>query len=111
MRTAVAPAEFQRHSCRPSRPSPNPPVLSLQLLLTVFGCALLLGFLLYAPTLHAPFVFDDTGLPFARADRERPLSAWTSGVRPVLMFSYWLNRTLWGDAPLSYHAVNVLIHV
>jgi hypothetical protein len=61
--------------------------------------------------MRGPFLFDDAGLPFASATlQDRPLSDWVSGVRPLLMFSYWLNRTLWGESPVSYHAVNVLIH-
>jgi Tfp pilus assembly protein PilF len=78
--------------------------------LLVFGCALLLVWILYSPAIQAPFVFDDVGLPFHRTIREEPLSAWVTGVRPVLMASYWLNRTLWGDSPVSYHVVNLFIH-
>ncbi|MBV9504714.1 MAG: hypothetical protein JO323_06875 [Acidobacteriia bacterium] len=49
-------------------------------------------------------------LPFEHVDRDRPLTAWLAGVRPVLMFSYWLNWKLWGDGPASYHAFNILVH-
>src|SRR5262245_12946149 len=76
----------------------------------VLACALAIGWILYSPALNAPFVFDDSGLPFARTMREAPVSAWLSGVRPALMLTYWLNRTLWGDDNQSYHAVNLLIH-
>jgi tetratricopeptide (TPR) repeat protein len=61
--------------------------------------------------MSGPFLFDDAGLPFAKATlHDRPLSDWVSGVRPVLMFSYWVNHSLWGENPVSYHAFNVLIH-
>lgn len=64
----------------------------------------------YAPALHGQFVFDDLSLPFSTILRDQPLSGWISGVRPVLMFSYWVNYRLWGAAPFSYHLVNLAIH-
>jgi tetratricopeptide (TPR) repeat protein len=69
------------------------------------------GLLLYSPAFDGDFVFDDFGLPFQHSTRVEPLSAWLSGVRPVLMFSYWLNDRVWGPDPLSYHILNFLIHV
>lgn len=42
--------------------------------------------------------------------RDQPLPAWITGVRPVLMASYWLNFHLSGDDPTSYHVLNTLIH-
>jgi hypothetical protein len=77
----------------------------------LLGAAFLIGYVLYAPTFSGPFVFDDSGLPFYTWNRERPASAWVSGVRPGLMFSYWLNRYFWGDSPGAYHAVNLFIHI
>ncbi|MFN0103614.1 MAG: tetratricopeptide repeat protein [Bryobacteraceae bacterium] len=73
--------------------------------------ALFAAFELYGPTLHAPFLFDDKVLPFAAPQFEHaPLSAWISGTRPVLMFSYWLNFTLAGPNTGSFHNVNILLH-
>jgi protein O-mannosyl-transferase len=72
--------------------------------------AALLCFVLYAPAFQGPFVFDDASLPFHQTMRVESLPAWTAGVRPVLMASYWLNFRLWGDDPTSYHALNALIH-
>ena len=66
--------------------------------------------LLYGPALRGHFVFDDLSLPFAKITRDGPLADWISGVRPVLMFSYWLNYRLWGADPFSFHFVNVGIH-
>jgi len=83
-----------------------------KLALLCLGC--FIGVLcLYARTLHGHFIFDDLELPYASAARNGPLTAWISGtgVRPVLMFSYWLNYHLLGAAPLGYHFVNVAIHV
>lgn len=67
---------------------------------------------LYSPALRGHFVFDDLELPFCRFTRFGPLGEWISstGVRPVLMFSYWVNYRLWGNAPFSYHFVNLIIH-
>lgn len=65
---------------------------------------------LYSPALHGAFVFDDLSLPFARGSNDAPLTVWLSGLRPVLMFSYWLNTRIWGYDPLSFHVLNVVIH-
>jgi protein O-mannosyl-transferase len=65
---------------------------------------------LYSPALNGHFIFDDRSLPFCQIAREGPLSSWISGGRPLLMFSYWLNYRFWGEAPFSYHFVNLLIH-
>jgi tetratricopeptide (TPR) repeat protein len=67
--------------------------------------------MLYAPSFGGDFVFDDFSLPTQLASRAEPLATWLSGVRPVLMFTYWLNDRLWGEDPLSYHVLNFLIHV
>jgi len=64
----------------------------------------------YAPALHGPFLFDDTALPFALPAFSAPLSVWLQGVRPVLMFTYWVNSMLSGGDTFSYHVCNVLFH-
>jgi hypothetical protein len=94
------------------RPSQNGSRKTAWLWAAALASAFVIGFFLYSPAMNGPFLFDDAGLPFAQSTlQDRPLSDWVSGVRPVLMFSYWVNRTLWGDSPVSYHAINVLIHV
>jgi protein O-mannosyl-transferase len=67
---------------------------------------------LYSPALNGHFIFDDLSLPFCKPIRHAPLSAWisNSGVRPILMISYWLNYRISGDNPFSYHFVNLVIH-
>ncbi len=70
-------------------------------------CAILY---LYWPALHGHFVFDDRSLFFFGQNRDAPIGAWLSGVRPALMASYWLNYHLWGLEPFSYHFVNLVIH-
>jgi len=61
--------------------------------------------------LRGHFVFDDLSLPFCQTLRDGPLTNWISGVRPVLMFSYWLNYRIFGEGALSYHVINLLIHL
>lgn len=65
---------------------------------------------LYSPALHSPFIFDDNHLPFRITERVESLRIWLAGVRPTLMFTYWVNFILSGDDPFGYHLVNVLIH-
>src|SRR5215470_14532746 len=77
----------------------------------LFLTAVVLGAILYSPTLHGRFVFDDDTLPFRQGIRNGALQAWVSGVRPVLMFSYWVNYNLSGWDPFGYHVMNLLIHV
>ena len=73
--------------------------------------ALAVAFEVYAPSLNGPFLFDDQFLPFGRPDFPfDSLRAWISGVRPLLMFTYWINYQLSGPQTFSYHAFNVLFH-
>lgn len=81
------------------------------------GVACLLGLLIgltffgYSAAFNGPFLFDDLTLPFASPlTSKAPLSSWISGVRPMLMFSYWLNYQLSETASLSYHLTNVALH-
>jgi len=72
--------------------------------------ALYLAFQVYAPALNGPFVFDDTYLPYHTPGFHNTLGAWTTGVRPLLMFSYWVNYQF-SQAPFGFHVTNVLIHL
>jgi len=85
--------------------------MPVRLTLVFLGCAALAGLFLYGPAFHGRFVFDDPGLPFYHSLGDEPVSTWTSGVRPVLMVSYWMTRALWGEDPFGYHSVNLLIHI
>ena len=68
--------------------------------------------LAYAPALNGPFVFDDQYLPFfSRQFAEQSLYMATKGVRPFLMFSFWLNNRMAGTEPFTYHVWNVLVHL
>jgi tetratricopeptide (TPR) repeat protein len=72
--------------------------------------AMVVGAVLYSPTLHGRFIFDDDALPFRQGVRSASLGAWVAGVRPFLMFSYWLNYRISGSNPYSYHVLNIVIH-
>src|SRR4026209_1083900 len=69
------------------------------------------AFEVYGPSLNGPFLFDDQYLPFGKPDFPlNSLRDWMAGVRPLLMFSYWVNYQLSELRTFSYHAFNVLFH-
>ena len=73
--------------------------------------AVLILFEVYAPAIRAPFFFDDFALPFTlQTYRVQPLSEWLAGVRPVLMFTYWINYQQSGLEPYTYHLLNIWLH-
>lgn len=72
--------------------------------------ALIAVFWAYGPALHGPFVFDDTLQQFALPAASAPLAAWIGPVRPVLMFTYWVNTQIAFEDPYSFHVFNVLFH-
>jgi tetratricopeptide (TPR) repeat protein len=74
--------------------------------------ALFIAFEVYQPAIRSPFLFDDRYLPFFNPGFEDAgLRAWLSGVRPLLMFTYWLNYQAVQTQPYWYHVVNVFFHV
>ncbi len=75
--------------------------------------AVFVVFEVYGPAIHGPFLLDDTHLDYMQPGAEhRPLSAWIGGLRPLLMFSYWLNFQQSGlQDTFSYHATNVILHL
>jgi tetratricopeptide (TPR) repeat protein len=72
--------------------------------------ALIAVFWAYGPALRSPFVFDDTSQQFAEPSAALPLWAWIGPVRPVLMFTYWVNTQIGFQEPYSFHVFNVLFH-
>jgi len=67
---------------------------------------------IYRPAIHGPFLFDDKYLPFTHPNyKELPLVRWLIGVRPTLMFSFWINYQMSGDQPFTYHLLNVFLHM
>lgn len=88
------------------------------------GLAALLAFLVFAPTLHDPLVWDDNPLTWrvAALDRDGGLGAvlgaefqlergrHTGYWRPLVMASLWLDAKLLPWIPVQYHLTNVLLH-
>jgi tetratricopeptide (TPR) repeat protein len=73
--------------------------------------ALAAAFWVYGPALNGAFLFDDRYLPFGVANFPvDSMVAWLKGVRPVLMWTYWVNYRLSAFQPYSYHAFNVIFH-
>jgi hypothetical protein len=73
--------------------------------------ALILVFVVYGPALDGGFVFDDRYLPFqAPGIEDQPLTGWITGLRPLLMFSFWIDYQIGKTNPNSYHVFNVLLH-
>src|SRR3954468_9105384 len=73
--------------------------------------ALVALFVAYGPALSGPFVFDDQALPFLDGTADaHSLKSWLTGVRPVLMASYWVNYQSGGTQPYGYKVVNLLLH-
>lgn len=72
----------------------------------------LAGAEIYGPAMNGSFVYDDLALPFnTSGGLEVPLRLWLAGVRPALMFTYWLNYWNSGTATFGYHFTNLVIHV
>jgi protein O-mannosyl-transferase len=72
---------------------------------------LLALFVVYAPALRGPFLFDDLRLPFTKsAELALPVTFFLSGVRPLLSALFWLEGNTWGMNPFPYHLLNLLLH-
>lgn len=77
----------------------------------------LLTLLAYLPALQAGFIWDDNG-HVTRADLRSFAGLWriwfepgaTQQYYPILHSAFWLEHLLWGDAPLGYHLLNILLH-
>ena len=65
----------------------------------------------YLPVMNAPFLFDDTNQQYALPSAALPLRGWIGPVRPMLMLSYWANVQISQTSTLSFHAVNLAIHL
>jgi tetratricopeptide (TPR) repeat protein len=104
---------------KPSK-RPAPPVAAAEvrsnpvfwLYAITLGVALLAAFQVYWPALHGPFLLDDTHLPYMVPDAANmPLLSWVRQMRPLLMFTFWLNFQQSGaDSTFGYHLVNLLLH-
>jgi Tfp pilus assembly protein PilF len=71
----------------------------------------------YWPAMNGQFLLDDTYLPYMLPNyAAAPLIGWIKGLRPLLMFSYWLNfqyadpSRAGAQDTFGYHFVNVVLH-
>src|SRR5579864_6593742 len=65
----------------------------------------------YWPAIHGPFILDDSYLPYMALNPDPSLSAWIKGLRPLLMFSFWINFQNAGNQDtFGYHLVNIVLH-
>jgi hypothetical protein len=79
------------------------------------GIAMAMALLVYVNALHNPFVYDDYHTVIANT------SIWhvTNLVaivlhdvtRPLVNFTYALDRAIWGATPFGFHVTNVFLHV
>jgi tetratricopeptide (TPR) repeat protein len=78
--------------------------------------ALFVVFDIYWPGMNGQFLLDDTYLPYMNPSFVgASLYAWIRGLRPLLMFSYWLNfqyanPNAGAQDTFGYHFVNVCLH-
>src|ERR1700690_1486148 len=88
------------------------PVLQAWHYCAALGAAFLAVGIVYWPAVDGPFVFDDLYLPFTAPEMANaPLTPWVSGLRPLLMFSFWVNHVVSGMESFSYHFLNLLLHL
>jgi protein O-mannosyl-transferase len=74
--------------------------------------ALFAAFEVYWPAIHGPFLLDDTHLTYMLPNAaDISLRGWIHQLRPLLMFTFWLNYQQAGaESTFGYHAFNVLLH-
>src|SRR5215467_10675448 len=78
------------------------------------GAAAAMAVLVYANALHNRFVYDDyhTVIENESIRSLANLRAifWHDVTRPIVNFSYAVDRALWGPAPFGFHLTSVLLH-
>src|SRR5260370_16078198 len=77
------------------------------------AAALIVVFQVYWPVMSGPFMLDDTYLPYMNSGyATAPLKARITGLRPALMFSYWLKYQHAGNHDtFACHMANVRVHL
>jgi hypothetical protein len=78
------------------------------------GAAAAMAISVYLTALHNPFVYDDyhTVIENASIRSVTNLRAifWHDVTRPIVNFSYAVDRALWGPSPFGFHLTSVLFH-
>jgi protein O-mannosyl-transferase len=85
----------------------------------LLGCFLLVAtFIAYQPVWHAGFIWDDDAhvTPPALRSLHGLTRIWmqigaTQQYYPFVYSVFWVEDKLWGDSPLGYHLINVVLHV
>ncbi|OHE89090.1 MAG: hypothetical protein A3G75_06460 [Verrucomicrobia bacterium RIFCSPLOWO2_12_FULL_64_8] len=106
-------------SGQPPLPDATPARSQASLLPAGWTCGLIFAAAVaaYLPALQGGFIWDDAG-HVTRPDL-RSISGlgriWfeigaTQQYYPLLHSAFWLEHRLWGDAPLGYHLLNVVLH-
>src|SRR2546422_9594014 len=79
------------------------------------GAAALLGGLVYLNALHNPFVYDDYHMVVDNPSLPHPFDfrrlLLYQVTRPVVNFSYAIDRAVWGAGPFGFHVTNVFLHM
>ena len=79
------------------------------------AAAALLGGLVYLNALHNPFIYDDYHMVVDNPSLPHPFDLRRlflyQVTRPVVNFSYAIDRAIWGPGPFGFHVTNVLLHV
>jgi len=80
-------------------------------------CLVVVTLMAYQPVWHAGFIWDDDAHltpPELRSlhglDRIWTELGATQQYYPLVYSVFWVEHKLWGDAPLGYHLINVLLH-
>jgi hypothetical protein len=104
---------------RHAAPTAPPPIGAPTVGARWWWAALLVGAVLvaYLPALGAGFVWDDDA-HVTRPDLRSLDGLWriwsepgaTQQYYPLLHSAFWIEHRLWGNAPLGYHLLNVLLH-
>src|SRR3954471_12224407 len=79
----------------------------------IFGVTLLA----YWPALHGSLVWDDNA-HVTRLELQTLHGLWriwfepgaTQQYYPLLHSAFWIEHRIWGDSPVGYHLVNILLH-
>src|ERR1700737_1642559 len=104
-------AKKPKHSVAAAVALAPPPQSLIWPYAVVFFAALFAVFEVYWPAIRGPFLLDDSYLPYMEPGANPALAYWINGLRPLLMFSYWLNFQHAGNEDtFGYHLVNVFLH-
>ena len=75
----------------------------------------LLGGLVYLNALHNPFVYDDYHMVVDNPSLPHPFDfrrlLLYQVTRPVVNFSYAIDRAVWGAGPFGFHVTTVFLHM